>query len=321
MIAKQAQSPNITIRTEMKKRHRLVLKDAWNRVLKVELRDPPAVSSNYVKFARSLARSQTMLNSFGRLEPDCGGTALAELAKAGRIFLASVLRRPKQEYEEFLTFLQVACPGWVDGRPDVPLLHIVSGKAEYFPWELLPLFDVRWNERVDDFVGLQDACRIFPAFSAIVERRFPDSEEADPCLYTTPEGRLPLRFCWNADLEGARAELGHLRTRPITLEGPYPCHGAKTAPSFVDQLTDPRLALSGGRLRHADEVLHISCHAIADIEAEPKRLEYHLADDEGKCVVIDLDDVVGEFFRVGIERRCKAFCRSRLSSLTHAEPV
>ncbi|MFI6810067.1 CHAT domain-containing protein [Streptomyces luteogriseus] len=301
--AVQAPSPNLTVRTlRTEDGHHLVLTDhRLGEPLNIPLQDPDVVRHCNARFARTVTRVQDMITDTGPLDPETAGRALLELARAGRVFLTQILLRPRSHMHLITACLQAACPTWPVGRPVVPVMHVVAGPAEYLPWELLPLFDPAWNGEVRDLVGLQDACRAFPAFSMVVERRFPAGAEDDPCLDASL-GRLPTRFAWHSGYEGARAELGFFRSQgSIMLEGPYPATKKEDdtgghRPSFVEQLADPGLGVSGSRLPHADQIVHLSCHCRSDQTAAGEHFEYHFAGEDAQDVVVRLDDILADLF-------------------------
>lgn len=294
----QAARPNVTVCIRSHQDgHTLELRGADDTVVRVEVNEPAVIRAAYGSFLNDVERVRRAWRDHAPLRTPAVGAALRALAGSGRVFLTRLLRDAKGSHEQLVGQLRACCPTWNRGTPVVPLVHVLSGPAEFIPWELLPLFDPWTTSPIEDTLGLHDACRAFPGFSAVVERQFGAPYGQSTCLSVVDES-LPLRFVWHAEYPGARAELGFFRSRPaIRLEGPYPDNAPETAaasPAFVDQIADPGLGLDGSRLRHPDQVLHVSCHCV--VRTAPGgadgTFEYHLADEEEQAVVVPVDDVM-----------------------------
>ncbi|MEU6071057.1 CHAT domain-containing protein [Streptomyces sp. NPDC047082] len=264
--------------------------------LRLDIVAEDVIRQLHLRFNQNLERIRHRWSSAEVLDYRQAGDGLIQLAASGRQFLWKVFRDPLASYEKLQERLRAWCPTWRTGAP-VPVFQVIADSAAYFPWEVLPLFDVYWKGSVQDAASLFDACRVFPAFSAVVERQSPTQVVPDQTLDVS-SGALPVRFIWHNEYKGAWRELNFLKGRSdVRLEGPYPDEegsASSSAPPLWDQLADPWLGVDGRRLEHPDQVLHLSCHAVAQDASGSTTFELHLQGGDGKTLVVSHDDLDAE---------------------------
>jgi hypothetical protein len=228
---------------------------------------------------------------------------LFDFASAGRLFLVKSLRQPAQSLFELGQFLKSECPAWQHPTARSPVIRAIGHFDDYVPWEMLPLFDLRLPDVVDDQLQLAEACRAFPGFCAQVENRGAQHDEHDAILRV--QKKLPVRLFYDARLRGALRELGYFRGHGnfFHVEGPYPDNvDDPDAPTFAEQVGDPCVSLSGGRRDQPDQILHIACHGIPPNGAGA-RPGYQLADAQHNPVDVDLEDLFDELAKSWSTRR------------------
>jgi hypothetical protein len=149
------------------------------------------------------------------------------------------------------------------------VLTIVAKFDEFLPLELLPLFDTSEWPAEGDQPAIWKAIRRFPSFSTIVRRRFPDIDphatEDSRSLILDNDPRLPFRFFYNDDLDGAlqeRSFLQEIDNDGIDLAGPWP-EQALASEDLPKQLAG-HLWEARGRYRRRDQIQHFACHCDSD---------------------------------------------------------
>ncbi|GII23852.1 hypothetical protein Pme01_34490 [Planosporangium mesophilum] len=300
MDALTAQRPDVTVYTTHDTRGPVLELTAplVAEPLSVRLKRPDVVRERYARLGRGIAAATSMIGGGRqRIELATAGQVLADIAEAGQVFLGYALRDPLADVNNLASFLRAACPTWRNGQARVPLIHAVAEPDDYFPWELLPLFEPSATVEVRDQPGLEDAARVFPGFATVVERSTPD--RVPDGLLLNGWNRLPVRVIYDANLDGAHAEVGFFRGRGrlFRLEGPYPRDVTDTgAPTLAQQLCDPALGVDGARRSYADQIVHFACHCEAD-GGDTATFAYRLADERRRGLVILLDKLVGELVR------------------------
>jgi hypothetical protein len=204
------------------------------------------------------------------------------------------------------------------GKPDAPpaVIEVRAYEEDYFPWELLPLFDQAVDCTATDQVQLGSACQAFLGFSAITERRYISRKEAGyfsdnerdrvgsgggACL-SAWDG-LPARVIYNAEYEGARRELGFFRAQEgILLEGPYPRSVDDTAaPTLGHQFGDPRVGVDGTLRLYSDEIVHLMVHCEANHGQESDDYSIHMSDEGGGRMSVRLFDLDNDMYKCWIK--------------------
>jgi len=259
----------------------------------LRLQDSGVIRHRCSYFGREIARAlgsfrNQNLQSYERVD-----VLVRALASAGKLFLGESLKDPGPSYYNLERFFRSACRIYPNGNW-APLIHVVADSTEYFPWELLPLFASDGPVAINDQMSLEEACRQFLGFNAIVERRAP--EWAEGRSFLSAWGKLPVRFIYDARYEGALEEVGFLLSRDhVYLEGPYPrCVTDPEAPSLARQIAEPRIGVDGKARDVSDEIVHISCHCETSPGSSSSEFALHLSDEDGKCVVILLDQIRAE---------------------------
>ncbi|WP_329220520.1 CHAT domain-containing protein [Streptomyces sp. NBC_01485] len=301
-MRQQSASPNITVRAVSgAEGYRLELKGAGDpKPLHLPIHEPQVLRSNHARFNSALERAKTVWRSDGALSAQRAGAALLELADAGRTLLTRALVWPTESLPELHDGMRRWCPSLRLENGRIPLLYIEPGAAQFLPWEVLPLFDLNWDGSTPDLNSLREAALAFPGFGAVVERGLVSATTAQsPCL-TTENGRLPIRFLWDAKYPGAQGELGFFRSRPvIRLEGPSPADGDPLPgpETMARHIADPGLGLDGRAVEHPYQILHMSCHCVArpgDGRGDPGDFSFHLATEEGESVEIPVEKILGK---------------------------
>jgi hypothetical protein len=262
--------------------------------LRVRLHDPSALRESYARLGEAVAQALEECRGYYQIPPAIAGRLLGKIASAGRIFLSHALIDPRSAYADMAGFFLKACPFYRFPQAQVPAIHIVVDSGDYFPWELLPLFNPVDPVVVDDQPSLEDACLRFPGFRTVVERRNITWSESSDYLDATHS--LPVRVMYNAGYEGALAEVGFFQAQEhVTLEGPFPqCVDDAREPSFAHQISDPRIGLNGELRPHGDEIVHITCHCDSAYGTSSGKYAFHLADDQDRPLVIALDELLDE---------------------------
>ncbi|GAA1414528.1 hypothetical protein GCM10009601_02490 [Streptomyces thermospinosisporus] len=147
-----------------------------------------------------------------------------------------------------------------------PLVECAGPGDSFLPLEFLPLSDIAPGPRIDNRAEFVTACSTFAGFSCIVRRALLPAPirggTGATALSTGPQGRLPARFLYYEDLDGAMTELAWFTGAAhahVDLEGPYP-HEANGEPTLAEQIFDPRLLLDGARRALPDQLQHFACH-------------------------------------------------------------
>ncbi|MFJ5556574.1 CHAT domain-containing protein [Streptomyces sp. NPDC093250] len=294
-MRRQAGSPNVTIAAHGDRGgHRFLLTgpDESEEPLILEVADGDVLRHCTAGFARSVQRTRAFWLRPSRIPLQDAGTSLRQLAATGRVLLTSVLRNAREIHDELGVRMRRWCPTWEDEDGAVPVLHVQAGTPQWLPWELLPLFDLHWDDSVGDHTELWRAARIFPGLSTVTERAMERPGQAVGLRVSG--GRLPLRYLWHAGYPGAQGELGFFRSRPaIALEGPYPGDGGPYPGmhSFARHLADPGLGPDGRRMNHPHQVLHMSCHTTVtgDDSEAANRLVFHLSSTAQSEKVVDVE--------------------------------
>jgi hypothetical protein len=305
-----AQRPDVTIYTTHDARGPVLelMAPLVAEPLSVRLKRPDVVRERCARLGRDIAgatstivggrrRTEPARTSQARTSQAVAGEALAKIAEAGHVFLGYVLRDPLGDINTLSCFLRAACPAWRNRQARVPLIHAVAEPDDYFPWELLPLFEPSAMIEVRDQPGLEDAARMFPGFATVVERSTPDRGPDGPFL--NGWNGLPVRLVYDANLDGAHAEVGFFRGKGhlFRLEGPYPRDVTDTgAPTLAQQLCDPTLGVDGVRRSYHDQIVHFACHCESD-GGDTATFAYRLADEHRRELMILLDKLVGELVR------------------------
>jgi hypothetical protein len=293
------QQPNVTAYTTVNDRG-LCLRltapraDGW---LSIQLMPPDAVRGRCARLGRDIARVTDAFRERRSASPEEAGRALGTVAKIGRAFLSDVLRDPYDDFGQLSRFLRAACPTWHNREAATPLIHAVAETDQYFPWELLPLFDPVATIEVRDQLELEQASLTFPGFAAIVERQDPDHVADGPFLDGWDP--LPIRVVYDASYSGAQEEVGFFRGKGdlFRLKGPYPRDvGDDQAPTLASQLWDPALGVDGKRDDSPDQVIHFACHCDA-VAGDDANFAYRLADEQGRRMVVRLEDLTDELMR------------------------
>lgn len=265
--------------------------------LRVELKDESVIRGRSARLGASISKAIEELRSRPNTTPRGTSRLLNAIAGAADIFLGFVLREQKQVVD-IADFFRRACPSVGNPQAPAPVVHIVVGSEDYFPWELMPLFGYDMID-AEDKLGVDMACRTFLGFSCIVERRHSDWSEAKN--YLSGWSAVPVRMIYNAKFEGARAELGFFQAQDnVVLEGPYPrCVRDRAAPSLARQLVDPRIGIDGLAREWKDEIVHISCHCDAKSGSDSDEFSFYFADDhhDGEEVSVSLSNLLGEMVR------------------------
>jgi hypothetical protein len=175
--------------------------------------------------------------------------------------------------------LSARYPVWKAARRPA-FLTIVADLDDFVPLELLPLFDTSLLPVSGGVPDLKQALRRFPSYSTIVRRQFPTINPlpaGDPdALVLDNEGALPLRFFWNATLDGARLEEKFFQQMSdqsaIEFGGPWPAETMATDELLGALATFLRSSRGRyGRRMRLDQVHHFSCHCdSADVSLESR---------------------------------------------------
>ncbi|SCL29912.1 CHAT domain-containing protein [Micromonospora rhizosphaerae] len=266
--------------------------------LTVGLAAPDVLRACHHKFGRAIGAAADRCRTGRSLPVNAAADALSTMARAGRVFLSEALLDPEADLYRMSRFLRESCPTWRTRTPHTPLIHVLARSDQYFPWELVPLFDPVTRGRARDVAELAQVASAFTGFAVVVERSDPDRPVDDSTL----DGwdRLPLRMMYDSRYPGAQQELGFFRGRGdlVRLRGPYPRDvGDETAPTVARQLCDPTLGVDGRPDGPLDQVVHFSCHCegVGDGDRMPG---YRLADEQGREVMLLLDDLVDELMRI-----------------------
>jgi hypothetical protein len=263
----------------------------------VQLKAADLVRRRCGKLGADLGKVTAMIQERGSAPPQETARHLGKLASFGRMFLYDVLLNPQEDFGRLVQFLQAACPTWHNHGAPTPLIHTIAETDQYFPWELLPLFNPIPTLDAQDQLQLEEVCLAFPGFAAVVERRDPDQEPDTPFL--TNWDRLPIRMVYDASYSGAQQEVGFFRGRGdlFRLEGPYPRNVADVkAPTLVQQLCDPALGVDGNPSGFPDQVVHFACHCEGS-ESDTTTFAYRLGDEHGQPMRIQLDDLQDELMQ------------------------
>jgi hypothetical protein len=144
-----------------------------------------------------------------------------------------------------------------------PLVESIGDKNSFLPLELLPLFRMDPGEPVSSRAQFVEGCRALVGFSCVVRRTMlPVSVHGRIELKPISTGRLPVRYLYVEELEGAQEELDWFSKvvgDRVDIEGPYPCLGTG-APGLAQQIFDPRMSLAGICRETPDQIQHFSCH-------------------------------------------------------------
>ncbi|MFC7549332.1 CHAT domain-containing protein [Plantactinospora sp. GCM10030261] len=275
--------------------------------LTVQLQGTDVVRDRCAKLGTDLGKVTSAFRARRPLTAAEAGRELGRIAKIGRNFLFGALAAPFEDFHRLAQFLRAACPTWRDRSLPPPLLHCVAELDRYFPWELLPLFepDATMTD-VRDQPGLERAGLAFPGFAAIVERVDPD--HIPDSSFLVGWRPLPIRVVYDGSYPGAHEEVGFFRGNGqlFRLEGPYPrdvTDGA--APSLAEQLCDPALGVDGRRTATPDQVVHFACHCAAPT-GDTSGFGYRLADENGRLLMVRLDDLADEMMRQHWRRRSRS---------------
>ncbi|MEU8008914.1 CHAT domain-containing protein [Micromonospora parva] len=264
----------------------------------IQLVDPDIVREHCAKLGKLVGRVAASCRQYWPVAADAASEALGNLAAAGRIFLFDVLHDPQRDFPRLSLFLQAACPTWQSRQSRTPLIHAIAEPNQYFPWELLPLFAPTSTMRADNQAELERAALAFPGFAAVVERRDPDHLPESTSL--NGWDGLPIRMVYDASFPGVQQEVGFFRGKDalFLLRGPYPKDSADpAAPTLAQQLCDPALGLDHKRDGPLDQVVHFSCHCQA-ADGDTTRYAYHLSDEQGRKLVVPLEELVEEMMRI-----------------------
>jgi hypothetical protein len=305
--------PNISIETRDTRDGRVIqLTNVLNdQTITVSVRDPDIVRNRCSTFGEAIADALDRYGGYDRLPPTAAGDLLEKIAAAGRVFLTSVLPDAIDDGNKLSAFFLAACPLY--GIPDAPppIIEVRGDDEDYFPWELLPLFNQVIDCRSADQVQLETACRAFLGFSVITERRYmprkarreDEQVRSEDKAFLSAWDGLPIRVIYNAGYEGARRELGFFRARTdILLEGPYPRSvGDPAAPPLGRQLGDPRLGIDGTVRLYSDEVVHLMVHCNAQPGKASDEYSIHMADENGGRMSVRLFDVQNEMYKCWIK--------------------
>lgn len=311
--------PNVSIQTKNTKAGRVIeLRNVLNdRMLTVSVREPDIVRQRCARLGKAIADALGVYRGYDRLSPTTAGALLGKMAAAARVFLANVFPNGIDDGNRLSTFFLEACPFY--GAPEAPpvVIEVIVDEEDYFPWELLPLFNQVIDCSSADQVQLETACRAFLGFSVITERRyisrgedgyFPgeesEQERSEYKAFLNAWDGLPIRVVYNAEYEGARRELGFFRAqKDILLEGPYPRSvGDSAAPHLGRQLGNPRLGIDGVVRSYGDEVVHLMVHCDAQSDQASDQYSIHMADEDGGRMSVRLFDVDDEMYKCWIEQ-------------------
>jgi hypothetical protein len=255
---------------------------------------PDIVRNRNALFADEIARFRKPFLDRTPSDPTVAARQLASMSKAARIYVSMVFEDSYKALSVLSNFFNKACPRWRIGLGRPPIVHAISAFADYLPWEFLPLFDPYTDPQVATLLELEAACRRFLGFGAVVERRRLTDGPVSAILDAT--GSLPMRVIYEASYQGAKAELGFLRSRApgVHIEGPYPRPGHQhgNVPTLAQQLRDPTLRVDGGRRSRPDQIVHFACHCETPRDHPPDDYTMRLAAEDGSSVTIRLDDLI-----------------------------
>jgi hypothetical protein len=258
----------------------------------VHMVDRPAVRELHARFVNNLVRFRQLIGDGLSATPARAAAALVELAEAGRVFMVSVFDSV-EDVHLLADCFRRACPTWRAGGRHRPIQIQSYGRLEeHLPWELLPVFEPRHVPTAATVADLDETCRPFGGFAALVERRTPIPVPAR----TTFDGThgLGVRFFYHAGFDGAHAELGFLRAHAdrIRLRGPYP-DGDRPGVSIGQQLRDPTLDGHGTPTGQADHVVHFACHCDT-VSPAAEEYAFHLADQFGTATRMTVRQLLNE---------------------------
>jgi hypothetical protein len=302
MDSSTSQRPDLTVETRDDGRTLRLSSARLDEPCDIRLARPEVIRHLYAELGENLASAIAPVRDRRRVEAEEAGHALDMIAEAGLRFLMYALADPHGHLDDLVGALWVACPTWRNRQARTPLIHVVSDPDQYFPWELLPLFDPFGPAPARDQVELERSASRFPGFAAVVERRNPYRPMSTDSL----DGwhRLPIRVVYDATFPGAQDEVAFFRARGdvFELRGPYPRDVTDpAAPSLAQQLSDPSLSLDGAVDDHPDQVVHFACHCEGG-HHDAKTFAYRLADEQQRSMVILLDDLLLDLFRHGGRR-------------------
>ena len=285
----------------------------------VPLQAPNIIQERCSRLGGAIADALGKCRGYDRMRPQDAGWLLDLVAAAGRVFLNGVLGNPRRDCYRLTDFLRQACAlrSLADSSP--PVIYVVVGEGsgdeepdddvrpipeqDYFPWELLPLFDqLPKGRQASDQAGLQRVCEAFVGFCTIVERCYARGSPGKD--YLNGWRRLPVRVIYNAGHEGARKEVGYFRAHDnVVLEGPYPRSvDDQAAPSLARQLGYPRLGIDGTMRSRGDEIVHITVHCEAQQGQRSDEYSIHMADECNRPMVVKLADLDDELYTCWVER-------------------
>lgn len=188
------------------------------------------------------------------------------------------------------------CEGWQQGlalSPEPLLIEVSGTRDNFFPLELLPLFEWRMPPVIDTFDAITRAAQAFLGFSAIIKRTLPVSSPQHVSLNARP--RLPVRLFWYAGMGGARSEEAFLRDQEgIELRGPWPTNavGSGDATDLLSRhLYDPATAPGSNNEACEDQVHHFACHCYTTNEAT-SRWYLELAAESGDPAEITMGNLL-----------------------------
>jgi CHAT domain len=317
--------PDVRIRTKTRanssQRVLELERPSTGETIYVPVQPPNIIQELSSRLGRAIADALSKYHGYYKMSPQDAGDLLGLIASAGRVFLLGVLGNPKRDCYELTAFLQRACVPRALGNSSPPLIYVVVGEhnesigeepdddvrpvpeQDYFPWELLPLFDQLVNcGQASDQVGLEEVCEAFVGFSAIVERCYAHGPVGKG--YLSGWHQLPVRLIYNAEHEGARKEVGYFRAHGnVLLEGPYPRSvGDPAAPSLGRQLGYPHLGIDGSMRSRGDEIVHITVHCDAQGERSDD-YSIHMADEFNRPMVVKLRELDDEIYTCWLERK------------------
>lgn len=147
-----------------------------------------------------------------------------------------------------------------DGLPSVQIVAPNDDDfANTFPFEILPLFNLKLRPNIVDHPSLEAAMSAFLGYSAMIERS--SFQRPSALNLSTVDGQLPVAFFHYADLPAAGAEYSYLQARPdVNVVGLYP---AENHVDEKDHIAE-RIANAGRLVDRdddlGDQVHHFSCH-------------------------------------------------------------